>query len=334
MGSGEGHGALERDARPTASLRRVAPGDDGDVRVIRTAVPISSLTEHLLRLGAPLATARHRGDHRPGVAWLLSGAMRRRIDRMVRAPPRSPPARRRSVPSADSIGVLESRLGDMARDVQTTLAAMRVERERLEAILRGMVEGVLSPTSTAGSCCRTRARSSRSPARAHRGRAPSSSISCAIPASPNPAPARQRAAGGLAWRLIDRLSLQVNGARLTAETGHTVRPGARAARRRAASSRTVRRDFVNVSHELRTPLTAIKDTPRRCSGRRARVARRRSGSSGDRPSFRAPRPPDQRPAHPLRPRVRAHAAALRAIAIHPVIDDVIQICTIGLSSGG
>src|SRR5262249_59085675 len=43
----------------------------------------------------------------------------------------------------DDLGVLESRLADMARDVQVTLAAMQVERERLEAILRGMVEGVV-----------------------------------------------------------------------------------------------------------------------------------------------------------------------------------------------
>jgi len=39
--------------------------------------------------------------------------------------------------------VLERQLADMARSVSATLAAMRVERERVEAILRGMVEGVV-----------------------------------------------------------------------------------------------------------------------------------------------------------------------------------------------
>src|SRR5207247_10383090 len=43
----------------------------------------------------------------------------------------------------DDLGVLEAQLAEMAREVAATIAALRVERERLEAILRGMVEGVL-----------------------------------------------------------------------------------------------------------------------------------------------------------------------------------------------
>ena len=43
----------------------------------------------------------------------------------------------------DDLGVLEAQLGEMARRVGGTIGELRVERERLEAILRGMVEGVL-----------------------------------------------------------------------------------------------------------------------------------------------------------------------------------------------
>src|SRR5207247_1701306 len=43
----------------------------------------------------------------------------------------------------DELGLLEAQLGEMGRSVTTTIAELRLERERVEAILRGMVEGVL-----------------------------------------------------------------------------------------------------------------------------------------------------------------------------------------------
>src|SRR5436190_1161035 len=65
------------------------------------------------------------------VAWPLSGAMVRRIQRLVRfaaalargtaAPPLGPER-------DDDLGLLESQLADMARNVSSTLVAMRVER--------------------------------------------------------------------------------------------------------------------------------------------------------------------------------------------------------------
>src|SRR5439155_98206 len=43
----------------------------------------------------------------------------------------------------DELGVLEAQLGVMARNVAATIAELRVEHERLQSILRSMVEGVL-----------------------------------------------------------------------------------------------------------------------------------------------------------------------------------------------
>jgi two-component system phosphate regulon sensor histidine kinase PhoR len=308
---------------------------EGDVRVIRTAVPISSLTEHLLRLGVPLATGLATAVLIGlGVAWLLSGAMRRRIDRMVRfaaalaagtPPPAVGPER------GDSLGVLESRLADMARDVHTTLAAMRVERERLEAILRGMVEGVLV-TDLDGRVVLSNARArdllGLPPAPDATGRPLVDLVRhpgiAEIPrqlASGQPVISRDVALG-------DGLSLQVNGARLSAEDGtpfglvlvlHDVSELRRL--------ETVRRDFVaNVSHELRTPLTAIRGYAETLLGPagESRETALQFLQVIDRHSERLGRLIDdlltlsdlEFGRTPLR---------LHAIAVHPVIDDVIQI---------
>src|SRR4029078_7691549 len=81
-----------------------------------------------------------------GAAILLSRGMLRRIQRLVtfagrlaagEPTPYLAPERR------DALGMLEAQLGDMARSVAGTIAELRVEQERLEAILRGMGEGAL-----------------------------------------------------------------------------------------------------------------------------------------------------------------------------------------------
>src|SRR5262249_61457973 len=88
-----------------------------------------------------------------GGALGLARRMLRRLQRLVgfasklaagEAPPYLAPERR------DDLGVLEAQLGEMARRIGGTIGELRVERERLEAILRGMVEGVLVPDLTGG----------------------------------------------------------------------------------------------------------------------------------------------------------------------------------------
>jgi two-component system phosphate regulon sensor histidine kinase PhoR len=237
--------------------------------VVAVALPLGAVRDTVreawwllagsLLIGAAVALA---------VAWALAGRTLRRVQRLIgfagklaagEAAPYLAPER------SDHLGVLEAQLGDMARRIGGTIGELRVERERLEAILRGMVEGVLVTDLSGGVVllnARARQLLALPPDASARGRP-------LVEITRDPALGelmRELAAGAsLASRDVTLAAgtgptLQVNGARLRGADGdafgfvlvlHDVTELRRL--------EVIRRDFVaNVSHELRTPLTAIK----------------------------------------------------------------------------
>jgi len=166
---------------------------------------------------------------------------------------------------ADHLGRLEARLGEMGHRVAATIAELRVEQERLEAILRGMVEGVLVTDLSGGVVLmnkRARDLLGITSDVATRGQP-------LVELTRDPVLGeliRELAAGAAIASHDVTLGggsgpvLQVNGARLR---GADERPfGFVLVLHDVTELRrleVIRRDFVaNVSHELRTPLTAIK----------------------------------------------------------------------------
>jgi two-component system phosphate regulon sensor histidine kinase PhoR len=326
-----------------AAWRQAGPGT---ARIIRIAVPIRSVTEHLLWLRGPvgtgLATAVVLGV---GVAWLVSTAMRRRVARLVRfagalasghTPPPMGPER------SDDLGVLETQIAAMVRDVEATLEAMRVERERLEAILRGMVEGVIV-TDLDGHVVLLNERARELLALAPTIDAVGRSL-LELARDPGIAEIPRRLAGGdvvlrrdVTFGGAPGRALQVNAARLTGEDGQPF--GLVLVLHDVSELRrleTVRRDFVaNVSHELRTPLTAIKG-----------YAETLLGSAGEQPETRTR----------FLKVIDRHAERLgrliddlltlsdlefgrtpirrRALSVAPAIDDVVQILADGAARRG
>jgi len=241
----------------------------GTTRVVRAALPLGPVRGTVrearwLLIGGVLAAAL--------LAFAIAGALARRtlrrLQRLVgfaaklaagEAPPYLAPER------SDDLGVLEAQLGEMARRVGGTIGELRVERERLEAILRGMVEGVLVTDLSGGVVllnARARELLTLSPDASPRGR-------------PLVEMTRDPALGELIRELAAGASIASRDVTLSAGTGPTLQVNA--ARLRGADGEAfgfvlvlhdvtelrrlevIRRDFVaNVSHELRTPLTAIK----------------------------------------------------------------------------
>ncbi len=239
-----------------------------DVRVVRASMPLTTVIEHiadlrrLLLLGIVMAALL-------GLlaALVLSRGMLGRIERLVRfarALASGETPLYLTAERADDLGLLEEQLGDMARAVARTIAELRVEHERLEAILRGMAEGVVV-TDLGGHVVLLNVR-----ARELLDVRPDLDVQARplieLARDPSLAEiARDLAAGAV---VVSRdvtvsgggRSLQVSGARLRAADGQAfgfvlVLHDVTELRR----LEVIRRDFVaNVSHELRTPLTAIK----------------------------------------------------------------------------
>jgi len=252
--------------RRSATLERVAPVLVALVAVAlllvsaasRSAVGVGDLLT-ALAAGALVGTA---------LAIALATRARRRLERVARSArllaagetiPYLAPER------PDEIGELEAQFAEMARSVVATIGELRLEQERMEAILRGMVEGVVvTDLSTRVVLLNARARELlgipgvggelgrplvelvRDPALQESARELREGAAVV---------SQDVTLGGRGGRL-----LQLNAARLTGADGHAfgfvlVLHDVSELRR----LEVIRRDFVaNVSHELRTPLTAIK----------------------------------------------------------------------------
>jgi len=316
------------------------------VRVVRTALPLTAVAKnvaHLRRLlvGGLLA-AMLLGL---ATSLVLSRRLLRRIQRLVafaRAVAGGAPAPYLAPERRDDLGVLEAQLADMAREVAATIAALRVERERLEAILSGMVEGVLV-TDLVGrvALMNERARELLALPAGHDGagrplvevaRQPQVSETLRALAAGSAVISRDLTLDG-----AERTTLQVNGARLCGPDGqpfgyvlvlHDVSELRRL--------EVIRRDFVaNVSHELRTPLTAMKGYAETLLGPAGddRETRRRFLSVIDRHSERLGRLIDdlltlsdlELGRSPLR---------LGMVAVAPAVEDVLQILSDPAARGG
>ncbi len=307
------------------------------VRVVRTALPLTAVTGNVAHLRQLLVigllAAMLLGL---ATSLVLSRRVLRRIQRLVgfaRAVAGGAPAPYLAPERRDDLGVLEAQLAEMAREVTATIAALRVERERLEAILRGMVEGVLV-TDLVGrvSLMNERARELLGLPAGHDG---AGRPLVEVARQPQVSEMLRELAGGetvvsrdLTLEGAERTTLQVNGARLCGPDGqpfgyvlvlHDVTELRRL--------EVVRRDFVaNVSHELRTPLTAIKGYAETLLGSAGddREARRRFLSVIDRHSERLGRLIDdlltlsdlELGRTPLR---------LGTVAVGPAVEDVLQI---------
>jgi len=249
--------------------RQTRGSQASQVRVVRAALPFTEVEENVATvyrlLLAGLVMAAFLGL---AAALALSRGMLRRLQRLIgfaeRLAAGGPPFYL-TAERHDELGLLEVQLGEMGRRVTTTIAELRVERERVEAILRGMVEGVLVtdldgrvvllngrarevldiPAALDGQG-RPLAELTRDPALAELTRELRAGATVV---------SRDVTLGGGEGR-----TLQANGARLRGVDGqpfgfvlvlHDVTELRRL--------EVIRRDFVaNVSHELRTPLTAIK----------------------------------------------------------------------------
>jgi two-component system phosphate regulon sensor histidine kinase PhoR len=338
LGSGSGRAvrySMTVGSRLLYTAWRQARG--GETRVIRTAMPLTAVAAnvaHLRRLVLlGLLAALLCGL---GAALVVSRRLLRRIQRLVafaRTLASDAPTPYLAAERRDDLGVLEEQLADMAREVATTIDALRIERERLEAILRGMVEGVVV-TDLAGTVVLMNARARDlldvPPHHEERGhplielaRHPHVAEILRELARGATATSRDVTVGG-----PEASMLQVNGARLSGADGapfgfvlvlHDVTELRRL--------EVIRRDFVaNVSHELRTPLTAIKGYAETLLGPAGGEpeTRRRFLSVIDRHSERLGRLIDdlltlsdlELGRSPLR---------LGTVAVAPAVDDVLQI---------
>src|SRR5207247_9171452 len=112
---------------------RQTHGDE--TRVVRTALPLTSVAENVAHLrGLLLAGLLAAALLGLVAAILVSRRLLRRIQRLVdfaRTLASGAPAPYLAPERRDDLGVLEGQLAEMAHEVATTHAALRVDRDRL-----------------------------------------------------------------------------------------------------------------------------------------------------------------------------------------------------------
>ena len=308
---------------------------DGQMRIVRVAVAMAAIRARLASLWWWLL-AGFGGAVGAGllVAVWASRRLLRRVQRLVSYAEliaADAPTPYLGPEQADEIGQLETQLAEMARRAAMTIAALRVEQERQEAILRAMVEGVVV-TDLDGRVVLLNARA-RDLLNVPQRSDPRGAALIELVRDPSLAEILRELMAISATisrnvTLGDR-TIQVNAACLTGEDDRPI--GAVLVLHDVTELRRleiVRRDFVaNVSHELRTPLTAIKGYAETLLGPAGDDAdtRHRFLAVIDRHSERLGRLIDDLLALsdlelgriPMR---------LADVAAGPVIDDVVQIC--------
>ncbi len=262
---GEGTAARQSHTTGVWTMYAAVRVTEGPVAYARVALPLTKADERvahvrkfaLVGLGAGLVAA-------VGLAWVTSVLLNRRIRVVADAAQRyregdfSEPARDYG---RDEIGTVASVLDESARELGSRLSEMARERAHMEAILTGMVEGVVL-VNRAGRLVLS------NPAVRSMLRLPATAEGqhfLEMVRQPDIATQMTRALAGDHPSAVE-VQLERDGRRTF--VAHAV-PLARergggavlvlhdiTERRRADQ---VRRDFVaNVSHELRTPLTAIR----------------------------------------------------------------------------
>ena len=235
------------------------------VAIVRLALPLTDVDEQfravrrslLLALGVALGSAL-------GLAWFSSVLLARRVNAIAAVARRyaagdfSAPARD---PGGDELGTVARVLDDTARELGRRMAELSQDRARMEAILAGMLEGVIVVNAEGGILLANEAaRRMVQPD----GLAPGQHYADVV-RHPDISAMLGRAIGGQAPDGIEFSPPRDPARTILARAGPVTTegvPGAVLVLHDITELRhadRMRRDFVaNVSHELRTPLTAIQ----------------------------------------------------------------------------
>jgi two-component system phosphate regulon sensor histidine kinase PhoR len=235
------------------------------VEIVRLALPLTDVDEQFraVRRSLLLALAVALGSAL-GLAWLSSALLARRVDAIAAVARRyaagdfSAPARD---PGSDELGTVARVLDDTARELGRRMTELTQDRARMEAILAGMLEGVIVVNAEglvilANEAARRMVRPD--------GLAPGQHYS-AVVRHPDIGAMIGRALNGQTPDGLEFSPLRDSNRTIVARAAPVTTEGAPGAVlvlhdiTDLRQADRMRRDFVaNVSHELRTPLTAIQ----------------------------------------------------------------------------